>query len=367
MKKKLFFCLFIFFVIHFSCISFEIDFANSEMKAIYDAQKFFDSNDFGNAMSYCEKARSLRKTKIEWELKCLNNSFKSYELKRYGDSISLSLDRLKERQDYDTLNIIDYYFERWGKERFFDSKKKFIEFIERRSNFPEAEYLTGKIFQVEGEYDIALSFYKKALEYDYNLDIPMQKFEILYSISEISFLNKNFDQYEIDLLQIVSQDENFKKSNLKKAIKNTISNVKSDCVDKFFKLYRNENYTVLKAYCKLAELYDSMNENERYLECVSMGTLTGFTKILDVISKRDPEWEYKNLETLLAECALYEDIVQWGKENSLWKSYYMLGCASYKCESPIFAKNLFQILEKSLPDEYWKKACSLKLKEIVVK
>lgn len=366
MKKVLFFVFLSAALLNSLVFAKGVLISNSDKKALYDAKNCFISNDFGNAMKLCEAAKARRNENIKWELRCLNNSFKSYEVKRYGDSISLSMEKLKERQDEDSIAIINKYIELFGIEKFNDSKKSLLAFVESRNSYPEVEYLTGKIYQVEGEYDVAYSFFQKALAFADNLDVPEEKFDILYSISELSYLKGDMNQYEIDLLQIVSQDKHFLQDHLKKSIRNSISNVKSDCVEKFFKMFRNENYRVMDAYCSLAKLYDSMNEKQRCLDCIAMGTLTGFTKIIDVVTKRNPDFEYVDLNSLLVEASGHEDIVKWGKDNNLWESFYLLSVASHKAESPIFSVNLLKVLSNSLPDEYWRNSSKIKLSEITV-
>ena len=42
-----------------------------------------------------------------------------------------------------------------------------------------------------------------------------------------------------------------------------------------------------------------------------------FTKILNIVTKRNPVFEYKDLKSLLDEVSKYSDIVQWGIDNSL--------------------------------------------------
>ena len=126
-----------------------------------------------------------------------------------------------------------------------------LDWLKERNVYPEADYLTGKIYQVEGEYAQALSFYERAYsEKDY-LDVSDVQYEILYSIGFIAKINSDFEKFEKTLLLILNSDEFFKNELLKKSITKAISGDKKENDDRIFLLSRADSKYSLMALSEL--------------------------------------------------------------------------------------------------------------------
>ena len=364
MKKNLFFLLVITVLGQFlySEQFQKPDYIYNDQRIFEDAVICFENQNYGESLKLIEKAEASRKNKTEWEVFTLQNSFKPADVKMRGDSITEVIPILQERQDFDALEILDRYEKYFGYEKFDNSCKKLISFIKERKKFPEAEYLKGKIYQLEGEYKFAEEFFFQAYKDSSILDIPSEKYDILYSLADISFVQKNFKKYEEYLLLILSQDEAYKDLNLKRAMNNTISSTRPDCVEKFFLMYRSDNYRLLKAYFELSAYYLSKNEKQRALDCVALGCLTGFTKIYNTVQKRNPDFEYKGLTELLNEASTYPDIVEWGKDNEVWKGFNDFAQETFRNQCPIFSINLYNAIKLGSPEDYWRKDAEKQLK-----
>ena len=96
----------------------------------------------------------------------------------------------------------------------------------------------------------------------------------------------------------------------------------------------------------------------------ALGALTGFTKILSVVSNRNPEFKYTNLGALFEESSLYPDIIEWGINNSVWKGFYQFAEQAQKNDYPIFAKQMYNVLKDYSPEEYWRDAANTRLQEL---
>lgn len=363
MKKTflfIFISLFEFFCIFSETIA-KPDYIIDDKRIFLDAQIAFDRQDYGLALKLVERAKAARKQKVKWEVYTLENSLKPAEVKRAGDFIPDILPVLSERQDYDALEIFSRYEKLYTMDFFENSAKKLIAFIKNRTEFPEADYLSGCVYQLEGEYSVAEQLFLKAFEFSSILDVPDEKYDILYSLADISFTKKNFEKYEEYLVLIISQDKAFKNNRLIDAMKSTIRSVKSDCMEKFFLMYRTENFRLLNAYFLLSEYYQEKNEKDRALTTAALGALTGFSKVYDVVSKRNPEFEYAGLSSLFIEACKYTDIVEWGIKNNVWKGFNDFAENTFKNECPVFAVKLYTILKEHSPEEYWRAEASVRL------
>ncbi len=365
--KKFLFCLVIFtYLPLFAQTVKEPDYIYNDQRIFEDAEIAFEDSDFSLALKLAEKAIETRKNRVDWEVFTLENSFKPAEVKYAGDFLSASKGILKERQDYDALMIINRYEKKYGTQTFDDSKTKLIDFIKSKKPFPEADVLCGNIYKLEGEYALSFNFYETALKNADVLDIPAEKYNILYSLAEISSIQEKYDDYEKYLLLIIAQDSLYKDSAFIKAINKTISSTKSNALEKFFSLYRAQNYSLLQAYMNLAIYYNSKNALDKALNCSALCTLTGFTKIYEVVKKRNPEFEYKGLASVLKEAVLYEDIVDWGINNKVWQGFNEFAALAQKNNNPVFAVQLYSILKTYSPEEYWKNDAQIQFSKITL-
>lgn len=363
--QVLFLCIFLLGVHVFADEPIEKpDYVIDDKRIFLDASTFYENMDYGDALKALDKARALRHQKVDWEIYTLKNSLKSPEVKVFGDDLYSISKIFREREDYEALGILDRYKKYYTFEHFNRSMKRLLEFIKNRADYPEADYFSGKIYQLEGEYDVAEKLYLKAYSRADILDVPDEKYDILYALSDISFVKKDFKHYEEYLVLIVSFDPNYKNASFINSIKRTIRSKKGNSVEKFFKMYRADNYRLLNAYFALSEYYQKRGELDRALSVASLGCLTGFTKVYNVVKKRSPEFEYKNLASLLQEASFYYDIVDWGKENNVWKGFNDF--AEYVLDSgnAYFANNLYAVLKDNSPEEYWRREAAVMLDKI---
>lgn len=356
------------------CISSDIfaknlqkpDYIIGDKRILEDAKDAYDNLDYSNALNLALKSKESRKDKVDWEIMTLENSFKPAEVKYVGDELSAIIPVLIERQDYDAIEIINRYFKIKEKDFYSDSAKKLLKYIKSNREFPEADFLIGNIYRLEGEYDFAKKYYSTALKYSDILDIPSEKYDILYSLVELSLLQKDTKEYEKYLLLIIGHDSFYRDENMMSAMERTLKGTTADTLEKFFKLYRADNFNLLNAYIALSEFYQSKDQKQKALHTSALGALTGFTKVLGVVSNRNPEYKYTDLGSLFVEVSLYSDIIEWGIDNSVWKGFYQFAEQALKNDYPVFAKQLFSVLEIFSPEEYWRDAASTKLNEMKI-
>lgn len=362
-KKKV--CFFVFcFLSLFLFGSVRKDKIGVCQKAYRNALYFFDSEEYGKALKYSEDAILFRKQMIEYEMETLKTSLSSRAVHSAGDNIKDILSILEERKETATINIIESYIQKKGYDFFDNSISNLLNYMDSLSVFPEAQKLIGDIYKLEGEYDFAEKYYLLALKNASVLDIPDEKFDILYMLAEISEFKKDYKSYEVRLLNILGEDNNYKNKSLRKAMINTISGNNRASVDKFFKLYRADSDLSLNAYIKLSEYYLSIKQYKKALELSSLAVITSFTKISKSLESRNLEFHTSSLSEFLNECSFYNDIIEWGSENNVWKSFTSFSkivIANGYCD---FAKELLTILVDYLPDPYWQKDASIILSKI---
>ncbi|MCR4579623.1 MAG: hypothetical protein K5681_04670 [Treponema sp.] len=364
--KKIFVTIFTLF----TCISLfaaaptAAELANLSLNAYRNALYSFDSMDYGKALKYSEDAILFRKQQLEKEKQTLKDSLSAKRVRDAGDSIYAVLDVLESRKEKESIRIINTYLKKKGNEYFDNSITKLREYMNSMVHYPEAHKLIGDIYRLEGEYKFAEDYYLLALSNEDVLDVPDEKYEILYMLAEISRLQNDLQKMEVRLLNILTLDEAYNDKALKSSMLHTISTNKSDSMEKFFSLYRAQVYYSMDAYTKLADYYYDAGAKDRAMEFTSLAVICGFSKILETLQSRNSNYEYTNLASFFQELSYNTDIVEWGNKNLLWKNFNFLAKLAHEDGHDIFARGLLSVLVRWCPERYWQKEAVLLLSEL---
>lgn len=358
MKKSFVLLFFTFFALNV----FSVDLINEDSVQSYrDAKSFFLNKEYGKALDKCEEAITFRKENVLEEVSIITEALKPKQVQRAGDDLSAVLKVLNERNEKRPISVINKYIKLKGEDYFENSISKLISHIQQKEHYPEVYKLIGDIYKLEGEYKFAEDYYKKALDNSNVLNIPNDRFELLYSLAEISEINEDYKRMEIRLLNILTDDSTYKNKALSKALLNTVVSNKKDCFEKFFELYRGNNYFSLKAYSKLSDYYYSIQDYDKAFNFCALNVITSITKIQEVISSRDITFEFKNIENLLYHVQYYDDIIKWGNDNEIWSSFNLLAKIIKELGNIDFTEKLLKVLAQFSPEEYWRKEAVLQL------
>lgn len=324
----------------------------------------FDDKNYGDALKYSEFAILYRKQLIEKQIESLKTSLTSRQVQTAGDEIDSILEILTKRKENVSVEIINYYLKRKGIEYFDNSMQNLLTYLQESLLFPEAQKLIGDIYRLEGEYDFAETYYLLALENATVLDIPEQKYEILYLLAEISRLKNDYDKMEVRLLNLLIEDKNFRDKNLISSMIRTIKSNKKGTTEKFFTLYRADSYIFIDAYNQLAEFYYKNQEFSKALEFACLSAITSFSKITEILEERNLDYQYSSFSKFLQEASFYDDVVEWGITSSAWKSFNILAKYAKDNECKTFARELLVSLAQFSPVLYWQKDAVLLLEEM---
>lgn len=316
---------------------------------------------YDDAMKACEDAKLRRSEESEYETQILDSALKPQEVAREGDLISDVLPVLRRREASQALKIIDKYLDLFGAAHFENSISAIRAYVKSRTEYPEADYMIGTVYRYEGEYTFAEKYYLKAYNESALLEIPDVKYDILYDMAEIARIqNKNAD-YEKYLTLIIADDAPYWDTGLDKALLRTIDTNMPDSVEKFFKLYRTKEHRSLNAYEALAEYYTEIGEKEKAIKAIAFASLTGFSKIYDIVKERNTRFVYTNVSNFFHEAGIYGDITEWGIDNNIWRSFFMLAEYAERRGCGVFANSLYSVIAESFPEEYWRNKAATRI------
>ena len=133
-----------------------------------NAQAAYENKEYGKALKYAEDAILYKKEQLKADYETISTSIAAREVKKAGDDITNIIPVLKERDEYDVIDLINKYN---AKGIFDNSISKVLEYIKNQEEYPEAQKLIGDIYKIEGEYSFAEQYYLKALENADVLDV----------------------------------------------------------------------------------------------------------------------------------------------------------------------------------------------------
>ncbi|MGI5096742.1 hypothetical protein IZU27_03675 [Treponema socranskii] len=332
-----------------------------DVKLFRFARVEFDVGNYGEALRLANEAKTARREIVAWEADTLSYALKPREVQKANGVLSDVLAVLKKREDYDAVEIVERYVGKKTSAFFNNSADALVSYVSTRFSFPEADRLIGRIYFLEGEYSLAKQYLLNAWQNAALLDIPDERYDILYELSDIALIEKDFDSYEKNLLLIVSGDSLLKNESFERAFMLIVQNNEAGAMEKFFTLFRSKDYTALDAYFKLAPYYEERGFSDKALKAFALGTLTAFTKMHNTVKARDSEFEYRNLSLLFTEIKRFPDIIDWATERQIWKGFSDFADCVRKAGNERFAFDLYTALAASSPDGYWQKRAAAKL------
>lgn len=356
---KRFFITLIFFILMLPSFSQtaarRVEKGEEAWRYIIKAREALYSGDYSSAIKNAELAKSSQKQEADWELYQLQNTQKKRKIRKAGDDIYEVLSTMKELKLTEAVSIVQKHLEERSAD-YFDGK--FSVLLEKEAFFafcPEADYIIAKVYQIEGEYDLALRYMNLAYEYSDNLIVENQKYEILYELADLAYDLQSDNDYEKYLLSVLKDNPYYTDRNFMNAFTSFVKNDNAEGVEKFFLLYRNNCYDSIKALSKLSKFYTSKGENQKALECAALASITIVTKLEEALKDRLIDYSYTTFEDLLIKVSRFEDIIDWGSDNFIWESLYLFADIASSDARINFSSRLFSVLAGCLSDNYWSK------------
>ncbi|MBP5441851.1 MAG: hypothetical protein J6Y60_01285 [Treponema sp.] len=335
-----------------------------------EAQDAYDFGDYGKCVALAEQAKTKRKDQIKWEQYTLDQSQRLVLIRSAGDELKNVTRAMEDAKQKNALSIVNHYLETYGSEKFKGSFSSLLKFINQNNSYPEADYLIGRVYKLEGEPTLAAVYMKRAYEASDLLSVPEVRYDILYDMADMAEHN---DEYEKYLMDILADDSMYTRATFMNSMEKVIAGKDSASVERFFMLYRNQSAHSLEALRRLSLYYQELamsaqDDNtarsfmSKSLKCCALGTIVAVTRIQEVLEDRQTEYKYTSLSDLFRIASIYPDIVNWGNEKTVWEMFYNLADTAQKMGYTAFSSELFSVLSKSIPETYWQDKAALRVK-----
>ncbi|MCH5283389.1 MAG: hypothetical protein J1E59_07030 [Treponema sp.] len=330
------------------------------------AQHAFNTERYSEAMTLCEEARLTRINEVRWSCSVIGNVLTVTDVKKAGPFISDIMPILEEREEYDAIEIIENQIERHGSDYFGNSLPRLYDYLERRKNYPESDFLLAKIYRLEGEYDFAKQYLERALSCSDILDVPAVKFDILYEMADLDNVLGDDIANEKALLLVVEGDGLYKNTTMRNAIEKSVKLKRSgvDLAEYFLELYRSSSVNSMRAYFELADIYENRGEMKESFLMTAFGVIVGFTHAVEILDDRIEEISFNESEKrspkyFFAECGRNPDVMAWMQSKGLWRGFFKLATRARENGWDDFANSFLAKLSEFCPDPYWQTAAKL--------
>jgi len=326
-----------------------------------------ERKEFGNALVYVERALEVHTTTYQNNYEYLKNALKPYQVRRVGDDIDEVYKAFKERDDYDACRIMDDVFLLRPPVTFDFSMQRFMDFIKERIAFPEADYITGRIYSIQGEYKQAMAYYEKAYKKVNLLEIPDERFSIIYAIADTAGLLGMQDMQEKYLLLIITEEPTFGSTILEsKKLKAMLGSLtKEKTTDKFFRLYRVNKEVALKAYNDLTQLYLAAGNTKRSLTTSALAASIAITRLSDMLAKADFSYTYSDFKDVLKRTGKNATIKQWAEDRRLWDVFLNFAVSLEASGCNVQAIDMYHKIAESIPSLDYSQRAMFKASSIV--
>ena len=120
-------------------------------KLLEKAEVAFDAGNLGDAIQFAEIAKNQKKQEKNLIIKEIENALVPTEVNNVGDSIYDIMAVLEKRDEISVLKTLHEVFDLYSIETFNDSMTALLDFLNKQVDYPEVDFLMGKIFIAEGE------------------------------------------------------------------------------------------------------------------------------------------------------------------------------------------------------------------------
>lgn len=225
-----------------------------------------------------------------------------------------------------------------------DSLRRLDSEIEILSTFPEAEFWKAKVFMVEGELKLAEQQFLRAFDYRASLEVPEERYEILYALAELYNIEGDMSAWENVMKRILSDDpvagdpalDPFQRDAM-------LSTIRKDGIERFMTLYRLEPGFSFSANMQIAEFYVERGRAQSLLHAaVTVNML--ITRAIAMLREYDRHFVWTDIQSFINMAGRYRAVIDYLEEKGFYAQLLILGDALYLSDSRQHANYIWRFI-----------------------
>lgn len=225
--------------------------------------------------------------------------------------------------------------------------------IDRGGTTPEAEMWIGRVFEEEGELDLAETQYQRALSDASQFQIPGEATTIRYDLARIYNNTNQYGKYEVMLKKIVALDKEYSDHQESFTRQSMVRVLKTDGLNKLLVLYRLHNKETLQAHSELGELYYKTGRYSDAIMNLTFSVITIFTVAIDAYKSADPTYDFSTLDNLFLMASKDSRINDYLASTHIFRTLYYLASSLYAAGSTDRADAIWKLIMRHSPMDEW--------------
>ena len=266
----------------------------------------FRNGSYGDALMAFEDARRERLAQFSRMESDMILLLSNPNVRFLGDSLEYIERYISDNHEDRAAAALAELYHRIPPEALGGSAKKALSELDRQKSYPEAEYWLGEIYRAEGELSLALRQYQRAWDCRALLENPEFDSEILYKISEVHRIRREYQEMEKRTLEIIeglgplgNPRDSMWMGDGRSLTRTAMARVmENEGIDRFLTLYRYNNLVTERAHRLLGFFYYSSNRYSLAAEHLMFSFLIQNTAILEEGARSRFDFAYSSLGDL---------------------------------------------------------------------
>ena len=210
-----------------------------------------------------------------------------------------------------------------------DALRIFRSVLARNEIAPEPHYWIGRVFEEEGELELAEKEYQRALDYKRQLYLLEDELIIRERLARLYKIRGEYGAFEKALLAIIALDEEFDSPAGVAQQSAMIRLVSNQGLAKVVELYRIDASESYLAHAELGLFYYRTGRYRDSVLHLLYAGLTLLSRTIEYQRQEDPFYEYESLAGLLERALSDRENGAYLTQNRAGALFYYLGAALY--------------------------------------
>ena len=317
-----------------------------------EGKRLYSGGAYGNALIAFEDARRERISRFTRMEQDLITVMSMPEVRRFGDSLEFIERYIAAHNETAAAAALAELYYRLPKDSLNGSANRALEELNRLKNYPEAEFWLGETYLAEGEPGLALRQYERAWQNRALLEIPGFDAEILYRITDILRMRREYQEMEKWANEIIEgttpdglpRDRLWAENRIRAAMARILEN---EGINRFLTMYRHNNAVTGKAHRFLGFFCYSSNRYSLAAEHLMFAFLIQNTVIIEEAQRRQYDFTFTTLNDLMAFARSRPELLAYLEETEYYRTAYYLASSLYAAGKTRPSRELWAFLAGS--------------------
>lgn len=219
---------------------------------------------------------------------------------------------------------------------FGEALQQFRSALSKQRPFPEAEVGIGRVFQAEGNVQLARRQYERALSEAESFYVSQDEFAVRYRLAELYRNRQEWKEYQEMLSSVTDRDPQFASDNdpaYRRLIPDTLTRDRLEDrppeprLDILLTLYRLEVNFATEAHRELGEQLLSNGRYDSAVEHLSFAVVARLSLLVDELRRETYGFEFESTPALISAALDVERLAAYLGETDLFRSMFYLAGA----------------------------------------